>query len=105
MESEFVIVVLAAFALGALPGFILSWLAGGIAALVLFLLLAGGAGVLILLGQGAQGWDGLAYVVGAVLLLAPAALGAALAGWLGARLRWRKRLTSKAGQGAGQGAR
>lgn len=91
MESEVVIVGLAAFAVGAVPGYFLGRYAGGIAAVVWFVLLAGAAAVLVLMGQGTRGWDGLAYLVGALLLLAPAALGGALAGWLGVKLRRRRR--------------
>ncbi|PTX04022.1 hypothetical protein [Pararhodobacter aggregans] len=103
MESEVLIVGLAAFIVGAVPGYFLGRYAGGIAAVVWVGLLAGGAAVLVLLGQGTRGWDGLAYMVGGLLLLAPAALGGALAGWLGVSLRRRRRQGSPRGAEAPRG--
>lgn len=66
------------------------WRAPRVALWLALALFAGAVG-LVFLGRSAGGWDGLAYVIMAVLMLAPAALGCGL-GALGDWLRRRYRL-------------
>ena len=80
MTWRLVVIPAVAALLGLLAGWLLArwlgpraawWLAGGLAL---------AAGALILAGRGAQGMEGLGYVVVAILMAAPAGLGAALGG-------------------------
>jgi len=81
--------ILAAALAGLVPAWLLArfarvWMGWALAG-VLALAVVG----FILAGQGAQGWDGLAYVILALVFAAPAALGAALGTALGAWMRER----------------
>ena len=94
MEPEIYYIIAAAAGLGLMLGAFLGRWAGGRAAAGLAGVLILGALVLIAMGQRATGWDGVAYVIGAIVLAAPMAVGAALGGWLGARRRQRRRRSS-----------
>ena len=78
MEPMLLVMPLGAALVGAALGFaatrwIAPWLGWVLAALALT-----GAVVLALSGQGRPGFDGLGYIIVAVLMLAPGGLGAAL---------------------------
>lgn len=78
MELRIVAFPVVAALVGALAGYVLArwvapWLGWVLAALGL-----GGAVALFLLGQGREGYEGMGYVIIAVLMAAPGGLGAAL---------------------------
>lgn len=75
------------FLAGLAAGWVLArhWRRGAAWALAAALVAA--AVALIGAGRMAQGLDGLGYGIVAILMATPAALGAALGGWLGGRIR------------------
>ena len=88
-EARVLLVAAIALGLGLAAGWLLArfWRPG--AAWGLVALLAVAVVALILAGRQAQGFGGMGYVIVAVVMLSPvalgAALGAALGGWLGGR--------------------
>ena len=87
---ELLPIIAGSLLVGALLGFVLGRTTGGKAPTVAALLALAAAGVLMLMGRAAQGWNGMGYAIVALLLAAPVAVGAALGGWLGAALRARR---------------
>lgn len=86
-------VIVAMIVLSATTGLVLGWalarfvrVALGVALVVLLALVIA---ALVLAERGAQGWDGLTYVVLALFIALPAALGAALGTAVGG---WMRRL-------------
>ena len=98
MEPEILYILALALLLGLAVGWITGRLSGGRGAAILVALLGAAVVVLWVMGLRTQGWDGIAYAIGAFLFAAPAALGALLGGWLGARRRSRRAL-KRAGTG------
>lgn len=89
MEPAVLGLILAAAAAGLIPAWLLArfvraWLGWSLAGL-----LAAAAAAFIVLGRASQGWDGLSYVILALVFAAPAMFGAmlgtALGGWMRAR--------------------
>ena len=84
-EARVLLIAAIALALGLAAGWMLArlWRPGaawGVAGVLAVAVVA-----LILAGRQAQGFEGLGYAIAAVVMLTPAALGAALGGWLGGR--------------------
>ncbi len=87
MEWVILNVAVVALAVGGAVGWAIGRWAGGRP--VFWLVVAGllAAAAMLLMAQQGSAYDGIGYVIGAVVLVAPAALGAALGGWIGARQR------------------
>ena len=86
-EARVLLILAIALGLGLAMGWALAryWRPGAAWALVGVLVL--GVVALILAGRRAQGFEGVGYAVMALVMLAPAALGVAVGGWLGGRRR------------------
>ncbi|MCB1390506.1 MAG: hypothetical protein KDK12_15400 [Rhodobacteraceae bacterium] len=89
MQPEIVMIVSAAAAVGAVLGFVLGRFGGGTPVIVVAVLGVVAGVAMMMMGESAGGWDGLAYAIGAVFIDAPFTLAVALFGWIGTRMRSR----------------
>ncbi len=89
MEPQVIIFIAASGATGLVLGGVLGRYASGRAAGALTGALAVIGAVLFVMARSTQGWDAIGYFILAAIFVVPAALGAALGGWIGAR--WRRR--------------
>ncbi|MCA2011308.1 hypothetical protein LCM17_07420 [Cereibacter sphaeroides] len=80
MSPNTLIVVLLAFAVGLVPGWLLGRYTGAWAALAWAALLVFTMFGLMAMGRLSVGFNGLAYSAGAIMMLAPAAFGALVGG-------------------------
>lgn len=87
MNTDILKIVLAATMVGISLGYLIGrWISlrASIGLAIAFILLAA---ALIVMGRGASGWDGLAYVILATTMAAPASVGALIGTGLA---RWRR---------------
>ena len=90
MVWALIAVVLGAALVGAVIGYILGRVTSGRVVLILTLAGLGGMGLMLFLGRQQTGFDGLGYVLPAVLVLGPLALGCGGGGLLAGFARRRE---------------